>query len=92
MGKNVYQHEYRCECGIDYGSCGRTNVFVIEWYRGSDTFIMYHKQHVDDPKSKFERIFGGEDNGASEMIKAINSDTGIDREKYQDEIDKVRGW
>jgi hypothetical protein len=40
---------YECACGCDFGSCGRQNYFLLAYHNGSDTAVLYHKDHADKP-------------------------------------------
>lgn len=56
MSTNRYKVTYECDCGQDYGSCGRRNAFLLSYHNGSDTAALYHRQHVDDPTSPYDGI------------------------------------
>jgi len=76
MGRNIYQVKYPCNDMCYYGSCSKTNAYIYIGYRGSDTFTLYHKHHLEDPKSELEYIDGGEDDvKVSALIKILTGKT-----------------
>ncbi len=48
MGFNRYKITYECDCGIDWGSCGRRNFFLYGYLRSCDIGTIMHVQHADD--------------------------------------------
>jgi hypothetical protein len=69
MGCNHYKVPYECDCGCDYGSCGRRSYYLMRYHRGSDTATIYHNAHADDPKYP--------DDGKLEVV-ALLTDNGLD--------------
>jgi hypothetical protein len=86
---------YKCECGIDYGSCGRRLVLLMDYHNGSDSFILVHKQHADEEKPKAEYVIGGGDEEIEALSKILNWND-PDLEGWDDEdfefMKQGRGW
>lgn len=49
MSKNMYKSEYNCECGIDYGNCGKKGVFYLHINNSSDYETLSWRRHPEDP-------------------------------------------
>jgi len=73
MSKDRKKIIYKCDCGIDYGSCGRTNIMYYTYYGVSDTFKLGVKYHIDEIDSKITHITGGTDNDL-DVLTSILSD------------------
>lgn len=44
MSTSIYKVPYKCDCGIDYGSCGAECAVILVSHNSSDT---YHLLHTD---------------------------------------------
>lgn len=89
MGRDINQVIYKCGSGCNYGSCNKTNAYVFIAYRGTDTFTLYHKQHLEDPNSKLKYITGGED--FSDLPALIRALTGqYDKEGDEKILEEIR--
>lgn len=48
MATRYKKVNYVCECGIDFGSCGRPCSFVLVSYETTDHIKIYHRGHNND--------------------------------------------
>ena len=74
MSKTRQKITYECDCGIDYGSCGRTNVMYYTYYGVSDTFKIGVKYHIDEADSKIRPITYGTDKDLCVLMDLLNNE------------------
>ena len=93
MGKNRYKLIYDCGCGCDWGGCGRKNHFLLEYFRGSDTFSLFHKEHSEENNSELEHMLSGTDETMNALIGILktNKQTAFTKTD-EDDIKMARGW
>jgi len=46
MSRNRFRVEYKCDCGCDYGSCGRNNVLLYEYNCSCDIGRIVMVNHI----------------------------------------------
>lgn len=42
MSTSIYKVKYKCDCGIDYGSCGAECAVIVKSQNSCDIFTLYH--------------------------------------------------
>lgn len=73
MSRTIRKKEVTCDCGCDYGACGKTNVWVIEYDATVDTVSLYYKHHKESG-NVFERLFCVEDATFEALMTLLNCD------------------
>lgn len=50
MGISIYKTEYICDCGEDWGSCGKKSGFIMSYNRSCDlgTITHFHGDTTED--------------------------------------------
>lgn len=90
MGSTYYKKTSCCECGENYGSCEKHNVFVFRYNRTCDIGTLYVKRHIEEENAKYESLGSFGDNDLSALIDVLTSEKKIEDispEEYK-EIDK----
>lgn len=93
MSKIRFKVEYKCDCGIDYGSCDRKSMYLYEYNCSCDIGTLVHYSHYEDEKSKPEYIGAFTDNQMSALIDVLTKKEG-DRWTEQDHeiLKEARQW
>ena len=53
MGYNIYKVPYKCDCGIDWGSCGADCAVILVLNRTVDVYHLFHTNgHVFGDKTE----------------------------------------
>lgn len=93
MSKNRYKVEYTCDCGVDYGSCGRKSVYLFEYNCSIDLGTLVHHSHCEDPKSKPEYMGVLSDNQIAALIEVLTGGKeGPWTKEDHDKLKECRGW
>ena len=71
MNNNRYKVTYTCECGQDYGSCGRRSFFIFDYNCSCDVGTLYYKSHADDNSSKMECLGYFSDEAIDALVKVL---------------------
>lgn len=90
MGITNHKKTIKCECGCDYGSCGRHNVFIMKYNRSVDIGTILIKRHVEELDSKFECLGSFTDNDLRALLDVISGKTlEILNDDEKKDIDKI---
>lgn len=94
MGSTRYKVTYECDCGCDYGSCERRNIFLFEYNRSCDIGTLSHKHHADEPDSKMEYLGAFGDNALSALVKILTEEPPSELwdDKDFEDFKESRGW
>jgi hypothetical protein len=96
MSKWKTQVTYNCECEEPYGSvCNKQSRFILEYNCSTDSTRIFHKRHIQDPFSRYERYNLPEylsDNESEALRDLLNLSTGegeeIDTHGFWEDIYK----
>ena len=64
--------EYTCQCGQDYGSCGKIGKFFLKYIGVSDVYVLLSQSH---PDSKVQELGYFDDNSLNALAKLLNTDS-----------------
>lgn len=94
MGSTRYKVTYKCDCGCDYGSCGKRSIFLLDYNRSCDIGTLAHKHHADDSNSKMEYLGSFGDSALSALIKILSESEPSEswNEKDRENFKECRGW
>jgi len=56
MASIYYKKTVECECGVNYGDCGNSNIYILKYINSVDIGKIYVKHHADDIDSKLKII------------------------------------
>lgn len=73
MSKNRFKVEYECDCGIDYGSCGRKSVYLFEYNCSIDIGSLVHIHHINEKDCYVESLGSLTDNQQNALIKVLTT-------------------
>lgn len=83
MGYNTYGLEYECDCDDNWGCCGKKNMFVLRYHRGSDRFNLYHSEHG----KKLEHVLNGGDATLDAITHFLTSlESNVPHEKIMNKL------
>lgn len=71
MSKETFKTAYKCDCGIDYGSCGRDNEFVFQYNSTVDVGRLTHIVHKGDESEIIIDVGAFTDNALAALIKVL---------------------
>ena len=87
MGTTRFKVTYQCECGEDWGSCGKRSFFLFSYNRSCDIGALYHKHHADNQGSKLDYLGHFDDTALDALRKILSMSDPDEQWDTSDEIE-----
>ena len=94
MGETNYKITYECDCGCDYGGCGKESAFLLKHNRSCDLYTLVHKEHINTESPTVTLLGTFTDEMVNSIVEILTQPHSTENFTEQDNADfkEVRGF